>query len=366
MNKYSFYSFGHPSILGTHKNSLELNKDSTLTAEGNCIIGIRSDFSFSDLKAFLGYKKLAVELRVGNLKDTLFCVPNPSFNSNNELIIRTGDFKSERTFGILSTKSSFSLNRELVSRLADDSVKILVTIFPVELKLFIFDFDDTLEEFNSAKKYTDNYLSEKISEKYSVKKSEVCALFDEVDTEFTLLASKENEPEYYDRILWFKEIFTRLGLEVSDSEILAFVREYWDRINLKARLMPNAIKVLNYLSGKYTLILFSDSDGTKEIKLERLHKLNIAKYFADIITGDDLKAVKPSIEIYNYIINKYSVKAEECVVVGDKAFADLKTPKELGMTTVWIRKGKWADMLQKKPQEADYEIKDLIEIKNMW
>ena len=53
-----FHIFGHPNIIGTHYNTLELTKDSSLTKEGDCIIGVKADFDFSELKKIV--KKLKI------------------------------------------------------------------------------------------------------------------------------------------------------------------------------------------------------------------------------------------------------------------------------------------------------------------
>jgi len=47
-------------------------------------------------------------------------------------------------------------------------------------------------------------------------------------------------------------------------------------------------------------------------------------------------------------------------MVGDKPEMDLKPAKEMGMKTVWFKKGHWASLRKgKKFKFVDYEIKKL-------
>ena len=55
-----FFIFGHPNISADHKTTLEFTKDKELTKKGNCIVGVNSDFSFSEIKNLLKAKKIEI------------------------------------------------------------------------------------------------------------------------------------------------------------------------------------------------------------------------------------------------------------------------------------------------------------------
>ena len=50
------------------------------------------------------------------------------------------------------------------------------------------------------------------------------------------------------------------------------------------------------------------------------------------------------------------------MMVGDKPEVDLSTAKSIGMKTVWIRKGKWADTISSVPAYVDLSIKNLNDL----
>lgn len=127
MLTYSFSVYGHKNIRATHKRTIEFTKDADLTRQGDCIVGIKADFSLQELLKFLNLNKIRITIAVDDLTDTLTAIPNKNFNSDKELVIRLGDFTSERTFATRADKSSLDMDRKLVGALKNGS-KGTVTI----------------------------------------------------------------------------------------------------------------------------------------------------------------------------------------------------------------------------------------------
>lgn len=115
--EYSFKAYGHPNILATHKTTLEITKDKELSKKGTCIIGVNSDFSLEEIKKFLKFKKIKLVIEVDGIKEEILAEINPEFNDNKEIVIRKGDFCSERTLGIKADKASFDINSDLIRKI---------------------------------------------------------------------------------------------------------------------------------------------------------------------------------------------------------------------------------------------------------
>lgn len=124
---YTFEAFGHENILATHTKTLEITKDLDLTLNGDCIIGINSNFKLNELQKFREW--VDVELTCENESENFRCFINPQFESDHEIVFRKSKFGSERTFGILCTKSSFNINRNIIKNLKNPTsvLKIKVT-----------------------------------------------------------------------------------------------------------------------------------------------------------------------------------------------------------------------------------------------
>ena len=132
--QYKFYAHSHPNILGTHKTTLEFTKDKNLSLEGDCIIGVNSDFELKKIKNFIKnaqYEKhKIVKIKIsslnGEFRDEVTAELNPSFNNAHEIVVRKTDFVSERTLATNANKSSSELDRRLIDYLKVPNRKVIV------------------------------------------------------------------------------------------------------------------------------------------------------------------------------------------------------------------------------------------------
>jgi|TARA_B100002003_G_C14083087_1_gene521039 hypothetical protein len=128
---YEFKAYGHENITAKHKTTLEFTKDPDLTLNGDCIVGIKADFSLDSIKDFiknLKSKKIKIVITVNDLKEEINAEINPDFNSDKEMVIRKSDFKDERTFAIRSKKASFEIKRDFIGFLRNKKSRISVII----------------------------------------------------------------------------------------------------------------------------------------------------------------------------------------------------------------------------------------------
>jgi uncharacterized protein len=119
--EYSFTYLGHENITGTHKTTFEFTKDKSLSLKGNCIIGVRADFSLDSIKKFIKNSKtnnVIIQIQTINnnkrIVEQINAKLNPNFNSDKEIVVRKSDFLDLRTFAIKANKSSFDLDRAFV------------------------------------------------------------------------------------------------------------------------------------------------------------------------------------------------------------------------------------------------------------
>jgi len=119
---YSFYITGHKNIRATHNRTIEFTKDSDLTPKGDCIVGVRASFVYTELKKFLNLKKVKITIAISNIEDSVIATPSKTFTDDHELVIRMGSFASDRTFAVLADKASEGLNKDLVALLQKGKV----------------------------------------------------------------------------------------------------------------------------------------------------------------------------------------------------------------------------------------------------
>ncbi|MFN3301605.1 MAG: HAD hydrolase-like protein [Patescibacteria group bacterium] len=116
-----------------------------------------------------------------------------------------------------------------------------------------------------------------------------------------------------------------------------FSKQY-DSVRKKFLIIkPEFVKLIKSLPKNLLKFIFSQGNTKKDVLL-LLNKVNLTENnFTEIITTKMFKKeTKPSLFILNYILKKYSLKPNECLMVSDDVFLDLMPAKILGMKTILI------------------------------
>ena len=116
---------GHVNILSLHKKTIEITKDSQLTINGDCIIGIRSNLACLDLPE--NFKK---KIKNPNTEIVFTIVADEySFSIHgkgsekltlkhpNDIVLRKSAFTCSRTIAIKCDKASDDIPRKMVKKL---------------------------------------------------------------------------------------------------------------------------------------------------------------------------------------------------------------------------------------------------------
>ena len=131
--RYSFTCFGHENTTARHKTTLEFTKEEHLGLEGDCIVGVKADFSLPQLKEFiknLHSKKITIIIKTikNEIIEKINAEINPNFDDDKEMVIRKTDFISGRTLAIKADKAAFGLNRDLIEFLRKKENQITIIL----------------------------------------------------------------------------------------------------------------------------------------------------------------------------------------------------------------------------------------------
>lgn len=370
--EYKFKIKGHENLLGTHETTLEFTKDKEVTRRGDCIVGADADFNYDKLKDFISVnknRKIFVEIISGKAKDSFVCFLNKDFKSKEEIVIRKSEFLSDRTLGINASKSSSELDRKLIEAIKENGAEVTLKI--LKHKCIILDFDNTLEEFEHSKSAGEWAVTKEIVKRFGGDEKQIKKLMESIDYKFTIDAIEKKNPLLFDRIKWYHEYAKKNKLDIPESEVKKLVELYWSTITKNITEIAGATELLELLKEKYVLVMLTDSDGERKIKIDRVKKLKMEEYFDLIVTGDDTKTTKPDPKNYKYILEKLNkgrkekIMFEECAMVGDKPPADHAAAKPLGITNIWFKYGHWKALITEKPAYIDFEADRLKEISKL-
>ncbi|MFQ5475061.1 MAG: HAD-IA family hydrolase [Candidatus Nanoarchaeia archaeon] len=355
-----FSVIGHPNILATHTGTLEFTKDDDMSENGDCIIGVSADFSVSELKKLVRrYKVLKCTVKAGIISDSFFFSANKGFSDKEEIVIRRSGYLSERTLGIRTEKAAIDIDRRLINRLKNKT-KATVIIEP-KIKLLIFDFDDTLEDYHSISHIAKGNIGKRMK-RFGADPDEVVSLFDKVHEE-RRKKGQGHSPAHYDIASWISEIARRLKIRLTRRQAGSVAKSFWDDIQKMARPFPDAKKTLAVLRTRYSLAMLTDSDGPDDrFKIERVKKMGFFDFFDAIITGNSIGQNKPSKRLYTLILKTFEVSPDECVMIGDKEDTDLKLAHDLGMETILVDKHNLCKKGYSHVNHRITEMKQLLDI----
>jgi len=130
---------GHPNILATHYNTIEVTKASAISRRADCIIGVNATKACTDLSDAL--KK---HIQSGGRLSFGITVERESFSfsgrgrkeltlkDSHELVLRRSDFVSDRTGAISCDAAAIDLPRKLVKLLQNGNAKGALTITAID------------------------------------------------------------------------------------------------------------------------------------------------------------------------------------------------------------------------------------------
>lgn len=156
------------------------------------------------------------------------------------------------------------------------------------------------------------------------------------------------------KTLRFKNTLEELGIVNSGKEG-ELNHYYLEDLSKLPNLMPNAKKILEYLSPKYSLGILSN--GFKNAQHSKMNHSGIIEYFEKIITSDQVGVNKPNPEIFKYAIEMSGVKVDEIAYIGDNYLVDTVPANEMGI------KGILLDPNNLVFNKEIIKIQDLIELK---
>lgn len=121
---------------------------------------------------------------------------------------------------------------------------------------------------------------------------------------------------------------------LKDSE--EFSKLYYDKMGEYVVLRSETIKVLEALKDKYKLGLITN--GFAKTQHSKIEHSGIEQYFDEIIVSGDFEEdiKKPNKKIFDIMLEKLSVKADECVYVGDVFSSDVLGAINANIKPIWL------------------------------
>jgi putative hydrolase of the HAD superfamily len=231
------------------------------------------------------------------------------------------------------------------------------------IKVVLFDLDETLIDAPAGLDAAHRAVTRRLRD--YLRESGIDADETTIRLKLDDFDDRMNMETKYDRDEWWPVLLSKLGF---NGKVPRRITEeltglYWNKYSKASKPYPDAEPTLNYLKQKgYKLGLITDTDGKPGIKNMRLKHLDFIRVFdVVVISGEDTVHTKPSPEPFLLSASKLGLRAEECAVVGDKPFTDIRGAKAAGMRAIWLRRRNWGI-----EEPANLVIESLAELRKIF
>jgi len=224
------------------------------------------------------------------------------------------------------------------------------------MKAVCFDLDGTICDLWEGEGNARIKLINILSERTERERKEVSKLYDNkwsnIKMEYMSWVAKGLD-EVDLREKHMNDVFKLLGLEDGAKELAEFhCKTTMDGIII----YPDAIRVLESMGEKHRLCMITN--GPPNWQREKLEKLDITKYFEEIIVSSEIGHHKPSPKIFEEMTRRMGVEPSEIIYIGNDYRKDIVGANGAGWSTAWINREK--EVIEEV--EPTYIINELSEL----
>ncbi len=219
------------------------------------------------------------------------------------------------------------------------------------IKVVFFDLDDTIVDTTklaemARRNAIENMVRHGLPVDFDTAYGELLELINEYGSNFN---------RHFDYLL------RRLEIPYDPKLVAAGVISYHNTKFAYLRTVRGVRRLLLELQKDgYRLGIITDGDPIKQ--WEKILRLELDPYFDEVLISDSLGVKKPHPRIFKRALRDIGVKPEEALMVGDRLYSDIYGAKNVGMTTIWFRYGKYADRELEYLDYADFTMSSLEEL----
>jgi hypothetical protein len=135
--------WGHPNVLSTHRNTVEITMDEEISKRADCILGVRATHGCRELSPeirnhILAGKPLRLEIKVKGLNYNFLGRGSKELELTDprEMVFRKSNFSSPRTVAVSCNAAAMDIPREIVELLKDPKIFGSFTIIALKPSQF--------------------------------------------------------------------------------------------------------------------------------------------------------------------------------------------------------------------------------------
>jgi len=209
------------------------------------------------------------------------------------------------------------------------------------IKGIIFDFDNTLYDYDTINKNTLEFVINNISTNFAIDNKSIEKIYNKINHQ---IKHSNNPSNKFNKTIYFKMLFEALNIS------LKFLNEYIMLYNSafmeNFKLYDGVIDLFNFLKSKDIKIgILSNNIFLQQLSKLEEHKL--IEYIDVIQTSDECGEEKPNKYIFLSMQNKIKIPFEQLAYIGDNFEHDIEPSIAFGMLTFWFHKSHEFNLINK-------------------
>lgn len=153
----------------------------------------------------------------------------------------------------------------------------------------------------------------------------------------------------------FKKLFDEKGVKVTKAQVLNVAASFRCFSTVYIKLYDGVTDLLETLKTKGKSIYLL-SNAQRSFTANELKMLDLEKYFDGIVISSDEECSKPDVNYYKILFDRYGLKKEESIMIGNDYLSDIGGAADFGIDSLYIHQSISPDI--KGELRSNYKIMD--------
>lgn len=183
-------------------------------------------------------------------------------------------------------------------------------------KYILFDFDNTLYDYEDANKKAIEKVFCKLNENFNL--NNVNDTYEKEKKKFQNYCYNASS---HNKFIQLKKIFEKYNLNL--NQLTFYYDLYIDIFKNNLKLYSCLLDFLD-LCSRNGIKMYILTNNTCKEQIERLQKLDLLKYFSKIYTSEEFGIEKPDVKLFYYVMQDINCNKNEIVKIGDNYKNDIE------------------------------------------